>query len=261
MVQDHHPPAGSITGNGVFLLLRLATGSDRRDVVIPRSGLATLLLLLALVGTQRRWDLVSGLQSYPHHGLQGLGQELPVMAMASCPDYRQGKALAVGHQTALRPTLAPVRGMGAGGLPPTGALVSAPSPRCQVPSQPCRSSSTAKTAAHTWANTPAFTPWAHSSSTGRGGPTRSRGQAGHGIPVRRTETIPAVMRRRCTGHGSLPSPSGGEGRLPCAAIRHQAAPRTVVSFRTRGAWTSSLADTFTLGRPVYTTTQQCLGLV
>ena len=138
---DFHPSAPRpVPGYLLLCLPFLASGPDMRDVVMLSGFLATLVIIVALICTQMLRGCVGRLRSHHHYRLQGISQEFHVMAIGSSDHHRKGNALALGQQTALRPFLATVRGMGARGLPPKGALVIAPSTLCQVHSSPLRSS-------------------------------------------------------------------------------------------------------------------------
>src|ERR671936_721715 len=140
MTNLHDPPPRPVARDLTLFPLFLPSGSNMRDIVVAFGLLVTGLVIIAFVRTEMLGRFLGGF--WPHHddGVQGAGQQLHIMPIGSRHRYSHGDSLAVGQQTALRPALATVRGIGARGFPPKGALVVAPSTLCQVHSRPFRSS-------------------------------------------------------------------------------------------------------------------------
>jgi hypothetical protein len=140
MADLHDPAPCPVARDLAFVALFLPSGANMREIVVALGRLVTRVVIIAFVRTEMLGRFRGG--CWPHHddGVQGPGQQLHIMPMGSRHHYSNGDALAVGQQTALRPTLATVRGIGARGFPPKGALVIAPSTLCQVHSRPFRSS-------------------------------------------------------------------------------------------------------------------------
>jgi hypothetical protein len=141
MIVSSRPPTAAPDSRGWSAgLVFLASRPDMRDILLPRRFLAAFGVVIALVGTQMLGGLFSGLRPLNHHRFKRRSQQLHVVAIG--PSYHDGNRnpLGIGQHAAFGPLLATVRGIGARGFPPKGALVMAPSTLCQVHSSPLRSS-------------------------------------------------------------------------------------------------------------------------
>src|SRR5919108_2832785 len=130
------PPASMVARDRPLLPLFFPPGPNVWDVIMLCSDLATLVIIIALVQTYMLRRLRRGLRPLHYDSVQGLSQQLHVVPIGPCHHARQGNALPLRQHATLCPALATVRGMGARGLPPNGALVIAPSTLCQVHSSP-----------------------------------------------------------------------------------------------------------------------------
>jgi hypothetical protein len=140
LTQLDDPAPWMVAGEFPLLPLFLPSGPNMRDVIMLLGDLATRIIIMALVQTHMLRRFLRGLWPLHYDRVQGIRQQLHVVPIGSCHDHRKGNALPLRQHTALRPALATVRGIGARGLCPKGALVMAPSTLCQVHSNPLRSS-------------------------------------------------------------------------------------------------------------------------
>lgn len=134
------PAVGACIRMGGPLAVFLAAGANVRDVALRRRLLAADREVIPLVGAQMLRRLGRGHGTFHHGGLQGLSQQLHIIAVGWGDDDGDRQPVPFGQDTPFRAALATIRGIGPRRRPPKGALVIAPSMLCQVHSSPARSS-------------------------------------------------------------------------------------------------------------------------
>lgn len=129
-----------IVGVIPLLLLFLTPGTDMGKISTPRRFLVNGNKVKGLITTEMLRRLFGGSRTFCNDGVQGLSEQLHVVLIGSRHNDRQGYPMPFRQDAPFGPLLATVRGIGARGLPPKGALFIAPSMLCHVHSSPCNSS-------------------------------------------------------------------------------------------------------------------------
>src|SRR5919108_1716591 len=140
MANFHYPAPCTVARDLPSLLVFLPPAPNMGDIAPALRLLPTGFVVITLVQTHMVERFRRGLRPLQHRSIQGGRQQFHVVAIGPRPDHRNGNALPLRQHTALGPALAPVRGIGTRGLAPKGALVIAPSTRCQIHSSPFSSS-------------------------------------------------------------------------------------------------------------------------